>query len=273
MTAQPKTAKVLVHLPITLPEGAEIKTAVDQQIRKGQILAVKAPDQVKCDLASKLKIKASKIDKVIKKNIGDKIEAGETIGEIKTWFKSQKIIVHTSGTISHYESGIMYIQTPELGQEVTSPFAGKIINVDQNRIIIETPAEQVSAHWGWGQLQWGELFIVGDQEHAVDLEKIKGDLSNKIIVFSGELTKGSWHKLSALGAKGIITSQIPVEFELWPTINSGHDSQKFKHPTMVVLDQQQKNGLFTDQLWSWFNKQAGKIIAINGDEKWICITH
>ena len=266
-------------IPITYPPESEIKVEVDQQVEKNQLLTVKPAPSVRFDIAQKLKISVDQIDTLLKKQIGDSVETGEILIEKKGWFRARKIISHVSGTLVSLEQGVLQLQIISEPEEVHSPLAGKIIHIneDEHLIQIECPSESLETEWTWGPLVWGRLTAVGGYGSELELERIKGDYSQQILIISGQLTKALWHKLSTLGTTGLISGRKPDGFEHWFDEEAGPENHH-GHPSIAVApsikkteDMEETDPKFAQSVWEWFNDRVGRIAVLDGDNKKISI--
>ncbi len=235
-------------LPITLPEGFEIKVSVGDKIGAGETLAQKNTNKDETiHLADFLSVKPQKIKKSLRKNLGEAIKKGDVLAvkSGRLGMGGKKIVSDIEGTLIRIdeEEGKIVIRTTSGGtdvQKITSPVEGVIEICDNDKIVISSDRNAISVKVATGEDIDGELLNLGEN---VDLLEINAGVNGKIVI-GNEFERGSVSKALGLGAIGVIGVEIR-EAELEDAVE-----RKIKNP-IVVLDRDDYNKL---------SKKKGKVL-------------
>lgn len=222
----------MILLPIFLPQGSLPKVSVKDKITAGQVIAEK--QSVKKDyiihLTKDFGISAGKIQKSLKKNLGDSVEEGTVIAEKKKVLGKENIKSPISGIIAKIdeENGDIYIKTlnQEKGDAIISPVDGVIDFCNNEKIVIKTEKDVVIASDAFGQERMGELLLIEE----LDTYKLTNKIENKAIL-TKSIDKISLFKAIGLEAAGIIT------LELFGEDFIDFEEKPIKTPVMIVNEE------------------------------------
>lgn len=235
-------------LPITLPDGFDTKVSVGDKVKAGEILAERNTNKDEIiHLADLLRINPQKIKKYLKKNLGDKVEIGDVIAVKKgnLGLGQKKVVSDIEGTLIKVDEdeGRLVIRTSTSEtktSQITSPVEGVIEICDNDKIVISSNRNAITARVTTGQDTEGEIIDLGEE---VNILEVNLGVAGKIII--GErFERGSVFKALGLGAIGVIGLEIRES-----EIDDATD-RKLKYP-IVILDEEEYRKL---------SKRKGKIL-------------
>ncbi|MBI2026014.1 MAG: hypothetical protein HYT06_01390 [Candidatus Levybacteria bacterium] len=196
-------------LPINLPKNVEILVSKGQKVVVGQTLATTKSFLSNIIHLSDFGITPQNLKSSLKKNLGDRLQTGDTLASKKKLFGSQKILSEQEGTISKIDEQTcdIYVKT-EVGEAkpLISPVEGLIEICNNEQIVIKTIKNAISVSEAFGKDAIGNLECL---KSVFLTEAIEG----KIIAIE-KLTKVLFYKALGLSAIGIITTKLDdLEFE------------------------------------------------------------
>lgn len=195
-----------ISLPI--PENTKLEVKIGDKVKIGDTLAVaKRQGELKAlELATLLKVSPQKARSLLAVPIGSKVERGQMVAKKQNLFGLSRTLVLSpfSGSLSLFDdkTGKLYIRekTDEVFK-IASKIEGRIWQIRQDSIAIETQNEVVFAQFGFGPETEGELL----------LQALLGKwVLGKIIVIEN-LQRLMLFKAFALGAHGAIGSTMREE--------------------------------------------------------------
>jgi len=203
----------MTALPVFLPDGFFPVVKDGDVVAVGQVLAHKSAKQDEIiNIPQVLSISLAQAKKVLKKNPGDQIEAGDTIAVKKNAFGVQQknLISKVNGIITRYErdTGNLIIRTSyhTLTEKLVSPVDGIIALCDNKKIVIQTDKNVLTGKKGSGETGEGEIFILESDSENV-LYYLDSRAIDKVVV-GGQFTREILVKAISLGAKGMIGTGI-----------------------------------------------------------------
>lgn len=207
-----------IHLPIS---HAHPTVEVGDKITEKTILAKSShhEETETIHLSKLLSVRNGEISKFVVKKIGEKIDAGDILAAKKGFFSSTVVKSPTSGKLLELDLSkgtITLSKFTKEKQDVTSPVAGKIVNIGKSVIEIETDSPVFKAIAGTGSDVTGVLLFLPSEE--VGILDISDDIENSVIMYKSA-GDAVLVKLSVLGAVGFITLKIRKEmFVPWVQI-------------------------------------------------------
>jgi hypothetical protein len=245
-------------LPVLLPEGFNLKVAVNDKLAVGQIIAEKknTPENL-INVAFYFNVPFNEIPKLLKKNLGDAVLEGDVLAEKKEGLgkQSKTLISQFSGTITKIDVangdvGIRGSSEKESAETIISPVAGIVDFCNNEKIVIKTEKDAILAIDGLGEESEGEL---------VFFEKIEEiQLTNAVggkIVLGASIDRVSLFKAIGLDAIGIIVK------DLEDTDFIDLTGKKIKTPIMTVAEEDFKK----------LTKADKKRVYLGGKDKTIIV--
>lgn len=193
-----------IHLPIS---HAHPTALVGDKITEKTILAKasQANETETIHISKLLATKNGEISKFLTKKIGERIDAGDILAEKKGFFSATVVKSPISGKLVELDLSKGTITLSKFTKEkkdVTSPVAGRIINIGKSAIEIETDRPVLRGITGAGADVTGVLTYLPAEE--VGILDISDDIENSVIMYKSA-GDAVLVKLSVLGAVGFIT--------------------------------------------------------------------
>ena len=150
------------------------------------------------DLASALKVKPLKVKSLLKIELGGKVKKGDLLAAKKTLLgQEEKVYSPVNGLVEKLESLTGLLLIKEISREKNQPFFKK-----------KKPAVKIKGFLGFGKTK-GKL---KSYNHNLSLENISLGFQKAIVAVPFIESPGVYHKLAALGAKGLIVKEIKEEW-------------------------------------------------------------
>lgn len=195
-------------LTVQTPAKSQILVKVGQEVKLGDPLVEEERSKlVSLDIAHLLKVKPSKVKKLLVKPVGSRIEQGEPIAQKTSLLSKSALKSPESGVILGLDegNGILTIQTEAPAAFVRSKVSGHIIKIkDDSEIVIEYRGVEVPAKMGFGPQKEGELIVLKDHHQDQGLSL---DLGGKIVC-ARNWNSGALSKAKALGVAAVLGQEI-----------------------------------------------------------------
>ena len=205
--------KTVVKIPLT--SKAKIIVNVGDSIDKGDTLATLGEDEkeIEINLSQILKVKAHDIYKYLKKKLTEEIMFGELIAEKKSLITTLSVKSPIKGKIKEVDlkkGAIILITVSEtLSKKIVVPVNGKIKNIGKESIEIEVNGTKITASYGRGREEFGELVSIKDVRNSIF--EIDIEVEDKILL-SLDGPSDLMAKLDTLGARGLIAKSCDRDF-------------------------------------------------------------
>ena len=197
----------MILLPIHLSKDFSPIVAKGQKISVGEIIAQKK-DISKDDIIhlGDFGISPQSLKSSLKKNLGDKVQIGDSVAVKKKIFGGKKILSSVNGTISKIDEQNcnLYIKVESVVEvkPLISPVEGIVEICNNEQIVIKTAKNAISVKDALGKDAIGQLLYIKTLPLGLN-ESIEGKIiANEI------LDKVSLYKALGLGAIGIIAVEL-----------------------------------------------------------------
>ena len=165
-------------------------------------------------VAESLSIEPDELEHILKVQVGDQVERGTVLAEMKSLFGLLKheckspidgAVELISSATGHV--GIRYKPTPI---EVTAYIRGKVTEViPQEGVVVETSGAFIQGIFGIGGERLGEIKLVASSPSEVtDIDNITDDLTGKVAVCGANITGTALRKAAEVGVAGVIVGGI-----------------------------------------------------------------
>lgn len=195
--------------------------------------------------AEVLGIEPSELPGVLAKKVGDPVEEGELLGEVKTFFglfKSQ-LRAPTTGTIEHISevSGYVGVREPPIPIQIEAYLAGRVAEIiPEEGVIIESRGALIEGIFGVGGERRGNLAMVASApDQPLSEEALTDQLRGQVIVGGSTASGAALQKAAKCGVTGVILGGISdsdlqqlVGYEIGVAI-TGHEDIPF---TLIVTE-------------------------------------
>lgn len=203
--------KSLINIPVTI--DLEISVIKGQKVKIGEKLAKRKSKsrKEKIPLSKILSVKPGQILSFLTKKIGTNVKKGDILAKKSSIFKTLRIISPMSGLLDSIDlkDGSLFLVTQ--GNEESfefSPVNGVIEAVSEDDITISFDGKIIEGVNGKGdQVAGSTLFF----EKTLDMFNFAAEVIDKIVIAS-KVTDGARAKLSALGAKAIVSKEFYNDF-------------------------------------------------------------
>ncbi len=191
-------------LEILIPDNATCLLKAGNKVDfKEFFYEQKTNRNLEINIAEKLKIPPKNIFKYLKKFVGDTIEKGNTLAQVKSMFSHAKITSPVDGILKEvdHQKGIVVIDC--MGEEpdkIIVFFKGEIVEIKKNMVRVKTGAAKDFEVKNCDKSFGGQIVFLKNQILTSE------SVDEKIIV-AKELSALDQVKLEALGAKGFITGK------------------------------------------------------------------
>ncbi len=185
----PKKAKPLVKKGDSLGRGEKVATF--WKTKKHKI-----------DLVKQLKVSPKKVSACLLVKLGQKINFDEPLAKTNSFLKKNSINSPVSGQVFAFDSntGDLTIETIEDGQDLLSPFSGKVEKISQEGVTIKMRAKEiVEADDCWGEDLFGQLTY-----HSGTLTSFDCQYQRKIVL-ADQFFPALINKAQAINALAIIS--------------------------------------------------------------------
>lgn len=197
-----------------IPGQGQIFCRVGQKVKAYEIIGVgeKKMGFKTLNLADLLKVKPRLIKNYLCKNIGSIVYQDEVIAKKKEFWglREVEIVSPIDGVLRHLDEKNGSLQLEYLPKKVKIPagVSGKIIEVEQSIVRIETKASQICGVIGAGKLKEGMLLILGRPDLPLLAKDIKAEMNGKILAGGSLLDKEVLYKCLAMGVRGVLCGGI-----------------------------------------------------------------
>ena len=223
-------------------------------------------------VAERLGVETSDVERLLKVNVGDHVEAGTVIAENKSFFGlfTNQIKSPVEGTVELFSpvSGHLGIRLKPTPVEVSAYIQGKVTEViPEEGVVIETAGALVQGIFGIGVEQLGELkVIVGGPDEVVEEGHITDDLAGKVAVGGSNITGAALRKAASIEVAGVVVGGI-IDKDLIEYL--GHDigvaiTGQEKVPTTLVVTEGFGVMRMAHRTFNLLKSLEGKRASING---------
>ncbi len=217
-------------IKLKIPNNQKINININDIINfDKELFKVSQKKRIVIPIAKQLKIKTNKIYDYLKKLIDDKVEEGEILAEKKSLFSHKKIRSEYSGKIVeiHHDTGEIAIETEEKNSTGFKSISGKIINITKDEIKIDLKdCYEVEINSTNILEPAGSRFSLILNNNQITINTVEDKA-----VFVKSLNPYLEAKLTALGAKIIITTKKPKTSVKYVVISKIKDIEKIKTQT------------------------------------------
>ena len=203
---------MLSLIRIALPSDSKVLIEEGEQISENSPLYKSNDEKIlyEIPLAKLLKIKPERIVRFLRRKIGESVAKGDILAEKKGWLSSLSVRSPFDGEIKELDvkKGLLLLshkkKQPEI--KISLPIAGKVKKITASHIEIEVKATSIEGRKGAGKEQMGKLLYISDERfHPADFDaEVEGR-----IVFLKKAPREVIAKLDVLGAKGLISTELP----------------------------------------------------------------
>jgi len=194
-------------LEIFIPENATCFLKVGNKVDfKELFYEQKQSKDLEIDIAQKLNIPPKKIFKYLKKFVGDTIEKGNIIAQVKSFFSNSKITSPVDGTLKevNHQNGKIVITCPsDQPDQVIVFFKGEIVEIKKKLVKVKAGQSKDFEIKKSNKSFGGRIVFLKTQTLTNEL------VENNIIV-AQEISPFDQIKLEALGTQGFVTNK-PLE--------------------------------------------------------------
>lgn len=197
-----------------LPLKGNVLVEEGQVVRSEEVVArTELPGPVKTiNVVNILGIDQSQIDQFMLKKAGDSFTKGEVIAQNKPFlglkFMQTRILAEFDGTVDNISpvTGQVILRYPPRLVELKAYMDGKVTQVrPQEGVVVETVGSFIQGIFGIGGETFGELVVaVEGPDSVLDVNKIKPEYQNKIIVGGSLLTHDAFQRCAEVGVRGVI---------------------------------------------------------------------
>lgn len=202
-------------ITITLPADAEILIKPGESVNFGdKLYQIARKNNLRVDIAKKLKIAPDKIFNFVIKVIGEEVKKGELLAQKKGFLTTKKVFSPVAATIreiNHRTGEIILTTTDQSAKKSVLGYAffrGKVLTIDNDLLKVDieggTPYPLRSVNNDGG----GELFYFLDE--AIYFTADENRIKDKIIVFN-EAKPHIVVKCDALGCAGFLFASGEME--------------------------------------------------------------
>jgi len=223
-------------------------------------------------LAETLGLQPSEAIPLLKVNIGDEVQRGTVLAEIKSffgWFKSEckspidgsvELISPVSGHV-----GIRYKPTPI---EVKAYIRGTAVEViPQEGVVVETRGAFIQGIFGVGGERLGEIKVLAQSpDEVLDEDRITEECAGKVIIGGANITGAALRKAASIGAAGVVVGGI-IDRDLVSYL--GYDigvaiTGQEKIPTALIVTEGFGVMSMAQRTFDLLKSLEGKQASING---------
>lgn len=164
--------------------------------------------------AEALGIEPAELPAYLRVSVGDKVERGTIIAEMKSLFGLLRNECKSpiSGTVELISpvTGHVGIRVKPTPVEIKAYISGRVVEVmPEEGAIIENTGALIQGIFGVGGERLGEIkLIAGSPDEIIDSESITDDLAGKVLVAGANITGSAIRKATQVGVKGIVTGGI-----------------------------------------------------------------
>ena len=165
-------------------------------------------------VANQLNLEPSDLPDAMVKKIGDEVKVKETLAKFSSFFGLFKgeCKSHVSGVLEHISdiTGQVTIREPAVPVAITGYIQGKIVDtIEEEGVIIETPAALIQGIFGVGPENYGELkMAIKKPTDILTDTMIKPEDKGKILVGGALVSSKAMKKANEIGVLGIISGGI-----------------------------------------------------------------
>lgn len=265
----------MTALPILLSDGFSPLVHVSETVAKNQPIAERSLlQEITIPVAALLGVPVRSVKKMLQKSPGETINAGDILARKKNNLGIKQEVLRSTipGIISRFdrttgeiillkqqseqkESMSGYSQKDEEKETVLSPIDGVVTMCDNEKIVLETDKNVLSASVGSGTTAEGELFVIPAREKKeVQPHELNTLIRNKVLlgdIFSREVL------LKAMGmeAAAVIGTEVAEE-------DLAYIQERNIKTPVFVIGEEQKTALA---------KWVGKKIFLDGATKSILL--
>lgn len=192
-----------------LPLKGTVNVAVGDEVAADTVVArTELPGEVVLlRAADRLGITPDELPKLLRQQVGDRVEAGEVLAETPglfgKFFKST-LITPVAGTIEtiNERTGNIGLRQPPKPVELTAFIAGTVVEVlPDEGAVIEARGAMVQGIFGIGGERWGKvLWLEAAGQEA--------ELAGAVVVIPGQADAALFQRCAAAGAVGLVAGSI-----------------------------------------------------------------
>lgn len=207
--------------------------------------------------------------------LNDKVLKGQLVAEAKHFFGLFKTSFKSplEGTVEFFSeiNAHIGIRRPPVPLEVDAYISGEIVSIEDNRAVeIEERVSFFQGIFGVGSESSGEIYCLDSEldrkVKADDLEKIKDNLKNKILIGGSSFSDEALLAAAALGIKGVITGSIDantlrnyIKKDLGVSV-TGDEEVSFP----LIITEGFGDLALSERVYSLAKKSHGSFASING---------
>ena len=225
-----------------------------------------------CRVAEQLGIEPSDLERVLKVQVGDKVESGTIIAESKSFFGLIKNEYRSpiEGTVELISpvSGHVGIRCKPTPVEVTAYIRGRITDVIPDEgVIVETNGALIQGIFGVGGERLGEIKVIVDNPaEVVNEAHITEELAGKIIVCGANITSNALRKAGEVGVQAVVVGGITdtdLSNYLGYDIGIAITGQE-KVPTTLIVTEGFGIMRMADRTFDLLKSLEGRTASVNG---------
>lgn len=239
-----------------LPVPGKVLVRVGQEVAATDVVAHTDAigDHILLDVARGLGVPRKKVDRYIKRSVGDSVSKDGAIAS-RGGFASRIIRAPSAGKIVASNGGQVVLQVKDKPFELRAGMKGKVLEIEANiGAIIETTGAWIQGVWGNGKLNSGMLEMIGDTpDYSFTADDIS--LTNRgAVLLSGHcsdreaLVRGRDSQLRGLILGSMATQLVPA-------------AEQMPYPVMVVDGF--GNLPMNEAAWTLLSTNTERDIAIN----------
>jgi hypothetical protein len=198
-----------------LPREGEVIVKVGQDVPPLHVLA-RTPlstEFIVISAGEQLGISHDQLVESLLVNVGDSINQGDSLVQMKRLLRTKQIKSPIDGTLAAVNNGRLVLQQTTDWHELRAMVNGRVVNYVNNRgVTLEIVGALIQGVWATGDMTLGDIEITGDSHNTPLLaEQIPANLDNRILVTPhiGELELLT--NLADNHVRGIITGSMPIE--------------------------------------------------------------
>jgi hypothetical protein len=194
---------------VEIGAAVEPETVIARAMLEGNIHSFKAAEQ--------LGISPSELSGLLKRRIGDKVEKGELLAEVKGLFGlfKSECRAPVEGTIEHISptSGYIGMRQPPRPIEVRAYLRGRAAEIlPEEGAVIQTRAAFIQGIFGVGGERYGPIRIACQApDEPLTEESLSEEMRGAVVVCGSGAADAALQKAAQIGLSGIVAGALPDE--------------------------------------------------------------
>lgn len=203
-----------------LPLPGKVLVQVGDTVQAhSNVLAAELPGELEIvRVADRLGFEPEQVVAAMKVKVGDKIQAGDLVCEMRSFFGifTAKVFASTSGTVEFFTESNAHLGIRQASNpvEVNAYIDGKVIHVEEGKsVTIETEGAIVQGIFGVGGERFGEVFVLDLPPAAlVDAEDIaRLAVTGKVLVGGRSFTLAALRLAAEKKVAAVITGSVDAD--------------------------------------------------------------